>query len=42
MAEAMVRVCDACGEKIDPGLFGKPGKSVYYLARREGSERVSA
>lgn len=36
-----VRICDSCGEKIDPGLFGKQGRSTYYLAKIEGSEKLA-
>lgn len=36
-----VRICDRCGEKIDPGLFGKQGRSAYYLIKQEGSEHLA-
>ena len=35
-----VRICDSCGEKIDPGLFGKQGHSSYYLIKQDGSEKL--
>lgn len=36
-----VRICDRCGAKIDPGLFGKMGRSTYHLVKLEGSEALA-
>lgn len=40
MGTTYLSLCAGCAQKMDPGLFGKMGRSTYHLREIPGSART--